>query len=191
MIDNEASALIEATQQEKQPDMIRFATVVGTFEDTGAPIIQFAGDTEPSQKSFAYMAWYSPTVGDTVACMRTGNSYFILGNVNYKVAPSGDVGKKVDEILAKKKYVEMNDYGAITIPSEAQSDIHNLYCRTRLVADGKFYHGGTRLAFFGHSYASQQSVSNASTSSTVTAKEVASTVNSLLTALRNYGLLTS
>ena len=132
MIENEASTLIEATQQEKQPDMIRFATVVGTFENTGAPIIQFAGDTEPSQKSYAYMAWYSPTVGDTVACVKTGNSYFILGNVNYKIAPTGDIESKVNDVLSQKRYLETATDGSINVSSDTVNTFKSISCSTHL-----------------------------------------------------------
>ena len=190
MIENEASTLIEATQQEKQPDMIRFATVVGTFENTGAPIIQFAGDTEPSQKSYAYMAWYSPTVGDTVACVKTGNSYFILGNVNYKIAPTGDIESKVNDVLSQKRYLETATDGSINVSSDTVNTFKSISCSTQLTTK-TFGHSGTIIRFFGHSYVGQQSVSKCSTSSTVSVDAVASCVNEVIQALRNYGLLSS
>ena len=51
------------------------------------------------------------------------------------------------------------------------------------------YHKNGKIGFFGDTPVTQQSVTSISSPSTATASTIATTVNNLITALKNYGLL--
>ena len=67
--------------------MNKIATVVGFFEETKGPQIQFDGEENPAEKEYPYLSSYSPKVDDKVFCMEFGESYIIIGKVNYQEEP--------------------------------------------------------------------------------------------------------
>lgn len=64
--------------------------VVTGFFDSGAPVIQFDGEQEPSKKEYPYIATYIPHQDDRVLCMSVGDSYVIMGAINFEIAPKNE-----------------------------------------------------------------------------------------------------
>lgn len=67
--------------------MNKIATVVGFFEETKGPQIQFDGEEKPAEKEYPYLLSYTPNVDDKVFCLEFGESYIIIGKVNYQEEP--------------------------------------------------------------------------------------------------------
>lgn len=67
--------------------MNKMATVVGFFEDSKAAKIQFDGEEKPAEKEYPYLSSYSPKLDDKVFCMEFGDSYIIMGEVNFQAEP--------------------------------------------------------------------------------------------------------
>lgn len=67
--------------------MNKIATVVGFFEETKGPQIQFDGEENPAEKEYPYLLSYTPNVDDKVFCLEFGESYIIIGKVNYQEEP--------------------------------------------------------------------------------------------------------
>lgn len=67
--------------------MNKMATVVGFFEDSKAAKIQFDGEEKPAEKEYPYLSSYSPKLDDKVFCMEFGDSYIIMGEVNFQTVP--------------------------------------------------------------------------------------------------------
>lgn len=67
--------------------MNKIATVVGFFEETKGPQIKFDGEENPAEKEYPYLSSYSPKIDDKVFCMEFGESYIIIGKVNYQEEP--------------------------------------------------------------------------------------------------------
>ena len=67
--------------------MNKIATIVGFFEETKGPQIQFDGEENPAEKEYPYLLSYTPKVDDKVFCLEFGESYIIIGKVNYQEEP--------------------------------------------------------------------------------------------------------
>ena len=67
--------------------MNKIATVIGFFEETKGPQIQFDGEENPAEKEYPYLSSYTPKIEDKVFCMEFGESYIIIGKVNYQEEP--------------------------------------------------------------------------------------------------------
>lgn len=68
-------------------DGVRFGTVTALFPTVLTAKVQFDGESAASEKQYAYMAHYSPTVNDRVALMRAGGTWLILGKIGYNTTP--------------------------------------------------------------------------------------------------------
>lgn len=58
---------------------VRMALV--TAIEAERPVIKFYGENVSASKKYTYLSSYVPKVGDTVALIRIGKSYIILGKV--------------------------------------------------------------------------------------------------------------
>ena len=67
--------------------MNKIATVVGFFEETKGPQIHFDGEEKPAEKEYPYLLSYTPKADDKVFCLEFGESYIIIGKVNYQEEP--------------------------------------------------------------------------------------------------------
>lgn len=84
--------LISEQQVEPQADKaFKLATVTELLED-GCAKIKFDEDEEASEKEYAYLSCYSPTVGDRVLIGIVGASYVIIGKINYAIPPEAGNG---------------------------------------------------------------------------------------------------
>ena len=79
----EAQDLIQAEPEESS---FRIGVVVELFPNNTAKIT-FDGEDSASQKQYAYLNDYTPTVGDRVLLAAVASTYVILGRLNYNVAP--------------------------------------------------------------------------------------------------------
>lgn len=74
---NDFKEIIREIVRQELGDRTRFK--IGTIASVnGKPTIQFAGESQPSQKQYAYLASYTPTVGDRVLLAQVKGSYVIL-----------------------------------------------------------------------------------------------------------------
>lgn len=76
-----AEELIQIAKPNQQ-NPFKLATVVGLF-DNGTAKIQFDGETEPSEKEYAYFSSYRPVVGDRVLLAKVGGTYVIMNSIAY------------------------------------------------------------------------------------------------------------
>lgn len=61
---------------------------IGTVASSdGRPTIIFAGENEPSEKQYSYLAGYTPFEGDRVLLARMGSTYVVLGKIDQGQEP--------------------------------------------------------------------------------------------------------
>lgn len=58
---------------------VALAKVTGTA--SGGVLLQFDGDTEARQGAYKILQSYSPTVGDSVVCIKISGTYVVLGKI--------------------------------------------------------------------------------------------------------------
>ena len=67
---------------EKQVNyLVRLGEVSSVDPNTGRPSIIFDGEIEPSTKRYTYLGSYTPTEGDRVLLLKTGNTYVVIGKI--------------------------------------------------------------------------------------------------------------
>ncbi|PYG88504.1 hypothetical protein LY28_01353 [Ruminiclostridium sufflavum DSM 19573] len=62
--------------------------IVSDLFTNGTAKIQFDGEETASEKQYAYLDGYMPTVGDRVLLAVTSSSHVILGKISYNTTPS-------------------------------------------------------------------------------------------------------
>lgn len=72
---NEFTNLIQ--KQNNNEQNFRMATV--TAVSSGQPYLTFYGETTQRSKVYKRLSSYSPTVNDTVVCVKINGTYLILG----------------------------------------------------------------------------------------------------------------
>ena len=197
MTQNEASALIEATQQEKQQEVFRYATVVGIFDD-GCAMVRFFGENDASQKEYSYLSTYVPKVDDIVIMAKTADTYIILGKVLHKIVLEPEAEYVTTESLSEtlENYVKFyNPAGSVRIDSGnggLYSYINKLECPdlkvTSFTHNGTLKHNGNKAGFFGKAAVSQPSVSTLPTSDNLSQSSIIQKINTIITCLQSLGL---
>lgn len=99
-----AEELVLEVDNAEESSNFKLGTVMDLFEIETAKI-QFDGEETPSEKQYAYLSSYTPTIGDRVLLGVLGGTYIILGKVNYNVGP--DVEEEIDRYLFDLKQVVM------------------------------------------------------------------------------------
>lgn len=94
--------VLELSNDEEQKNL-KLATVVDLFENQTAKI-EFDGEDIPSEKQYAYLKSYIPTIGDRILLAAIGGTYIILGKVNYNVSPESDE-PEIDRYIFDEKQV--------------------------------------------------------------------------------------
>jgi len=100
----------ELLVQPEQQSIFRLGVVEELF-DNGAAKVKFDGEETTSEKQYAYLSYYKPTVGDRVLLAAISGTYVILGNILYNQSPpetdppSGDI--TVDDITINGKLSHM------------------------------------------------------------------------------------
>lgn len=81
-------------------DNFRVAEVAALFQD-GTAKVKFIGEDMASEKEYAYLASYKPTVNDKVFLIPFADSYIIAGKVLYMQGPGQDVKYITADELSK------------------------------------------------------------------------------------------
>lgn len=68
--------------QVSQQNPIKIGAVTALFAND-SPQITFDGETTASEKQYAYLASYTPTVGDRVLLAIISGTYVVLGKIVY------------------------------------------------------------------------------------------------------------
>ena len=76
-----ANNILDITTSDESPiPSLRYGTVKSIVG--GRPMIQFDGESIPSQKEYRKLASYTPAVSDRVALIPTAGTHLILGKVD-------------------------------------------------------------------------------------------------------------
>lgn len=78
--------------QQENGDSFKIGTIASV---NGKPSIRFAGETQPSQKRYAFLGSYYPKVGDRVLLVKTLGTYVVLGKINHN--PEFEHGVEIGE----------------------------------------------------------------------------------------------
>ncbi len=109
--------VLEISDNEEQKNF-KLATVVELFDNDTAKI-QFDGEDTPSEKQYAYLDSYVPSIEDRVLLGVLGGTYVILGKVNYNVSPSTE--EEIDRYLFDLKQVIIQKGLNVTGPTTLNS----------------------------------------------------------------------
>ena len=182
---------IEEKQDEKKntkpESSYRIATVTGMFEDGFNPKLTFTGEVTESKKKYGYLYSYIPAIGDVVLLAKTESTYIILGKYAYDIAPEAplktwteeEIKEFAEEQIGKHSYAELDRYGTINITTTSGVNVLNYLRCIRL------YHTGT-VGFCGADPRGAYSIASLSTSADLST--VITKVNSIITALKSFGL---
>lgn len=66
---------------------VRLGTVTNFFPSVYTAKVKFDGESVASEKQYAYLDHYNPTVNDRVALVRAGGTWLIIGKISYGVRP--------------------------------------------------------------------------------------------------------
>ena len=83
-----AEDLIKNINPPNHQPPFRLGVVSGLFELNGTAQILFDGESEASDKEYAYLSTYIPEIDDRVLLCVVGGTYVILGKISYNIAPS-------------------------------------------------------------------------------------------------------
>lgn len=111
MIDAE-ELVLELDNSEESHSNFKLATVTALFDNNTAKL-RFDGEETASEKQYAYLESYKPTIDDRVLLGVLGGTYVILGKVNYNVAPP--VEEEIDRYLYDLKKVIMQKGLSVTL----------------------------------------------------------------------------
>lgn len=182
---------IEEKQDEKKnakpESSYRIATVTGMFEDGFNPKLTFIGEVTESKKKYGYLYSYIPTYGDVVLLAKTESTYIILGKYAYDIAPEAplktwteeEIKEFAEEQIGKHVFAELDSYGTINILTTSGTNVLQYLKCARLTNTGT-------AGFCGATPRGAYSVASLATGadlSTVTSK-----VNTIITALKSFGL---
>lgn len=177
--------LVEMMESEQQSPF-KLGTVVALFEN-GTAKIQFDGEEEASEKEYAYLASYSPEEGDRVLLASVAGTYIIFDKIKYKEKPesSGQLFRLEGNVIKADYNMELKGWiDALNNVSGGRSYFPSM----RVDA---FAHTASpssyRLGFFGYSPTYQRQVLTLSSSADLSA--VISRLNTLINALKAYGLI--
>lgn len=114
--------------------MNKMATVVGFFEDSKAAKIQFDGEEKPAEKEYPYLSSYSPKLDDKVFCMEFGDSYIIMGEVNFQTEPFSLDNTFTENLKPIKDDLKVTKDDLTTAKAKHDTDIQGL---TKKLTDTK------------------------------------------------------
>jgi hypothetical protein len=169
----------EELVQEEAPieqNNFKIGVVVELFENSTAKIT-FDGEESASEKQYAYLASYKPSIGDRVLLANVSGTYIIMGKILYNEEPSGGGNDlfRLEGNLIKTNY-NMEVKGWMDILNEVSSG-HTLI--VNLKQKGK-------LGFFGNSPIGRRTCSTLSSGATLST--VINKVNEIIGDFKAYGL---
>jgi hypothetical protein len=186
MYDSATEEIKDEKNQQPKQENFKLASVTELFTQDQCAKITFYGEDTPSEKEYSYLASYTPTIGDKVLLARVGESWVILGKVNYAEEPTALTAEQIVELinttLVDGKYVKLTDNGTISNSSDNYNYLKNLEAAI-------LRHTGSYLGFFNHTAVQQKSTTKLSVTSSTTAQDVGNKLNTLIEMLAGYGLI--
>jgi hypothetical protein len=187
MYDSATAEIKDEQNQQPRQANFKLASVTELFTQDQCAKITFDGEDTPSEKEYSYLAWYVPAVGDKVLLARVGDSWTILGKVNYAVAPtetmtSEEITSLITTTIEDGKYLKIRDDGTINISESATNFLRIIEC-------DHFEHNSGSLGFFGHARVGQPTAHKIHATSTTTAQAVGDKLDELISALASLGLV--
>ena len=193
----------ELIPEPEQQEFVRLGVVVELFSNNTAKIT-FDGEDAASQKQYAYLNNYAPTVGDRVLMAAVSATYVILGKINYNVAPdvqdptqlptlSVDGEATVNDLVvnnnASAKKLSVSDTittNNLTVNNTVSFNaltISNSCTVGNSIINSNLQHKGSYVGFF------NSSLSGRKTCYYATDANIKTRLNELIQALAAYGLI--
>ena len=185
--------------EEQKQQVFRLGTVTNLFENGTAQVI-FDGETEPSQKQYAFLSTYRPVVDDRVFLAAIGGTYVILGAISHEI--SGDDPDEGNfttlQVSESAQIKDLTVSGSATLQSltvNNGAEINSVFSVDgNIMFDGnKASFGHDRIGFFGKSAISKPTVKKtlryASVPLETRVNDLSDWIDSVAQALANLGLM--
>lgn len=196
--------------EEQKQQVFRLGTVTNLFENGTAQVL-FDGETEPSQKQYAFLSTYRPAVDDRVFLAAIGGTYVILGAISHEISQDDPTegnfvtlqvseSAQIKDLTVKDLIVSGSAY--YICPATLQSltvnngaTINGVFSVDGNIAfDGNIASfGHNRIGFFGKSAinkpTTQRPVRSAQVSVEVRVNDAFDWIDSVAQALANLGLI--
>lgn len=185
--------------EEQKQQVFRLGTVTNLFENGTAQVL-FDGETEPSQKQYAFLSTYRPAVDDRVFLAAIGGTYVILGAISHEISQD-DPTEGNFATLQVSESAQIKDLivsGSATLQSLTVNNgatINGVFSVDGNIAfDGNIASfGHNRIGFFGKSAinkpTTQRPVRSAQVSVEVRVNDAFDWIDSVALALANLGLI--
>lgn len=177
--------LIEMESAEPQ-NSFRIGVVVDLFPNSTAKIT-FDGEDAASEKQYAYLSSYTPTVGDRVLLASTSSTYVVLGKVKYNEGPNTGGGSTTSN------FTDINVSNSATVKTlNATGDVDfdlSLNVDGNATLRGELAHRGVRLGFYNAAPITKQTAYKPGASADITV--VRTRLIELIDKLGNLGLIIS
>ena len=185
--------------EEQKQQVFRLGTVTNLFENGTAQVL-FDGETEPSQKQYAFLSTYRPAVDDRVFLAAIGGTYVILGAISHEISQDDPT---------EGKFVTLNVSDAAQIKNlnvSESTELKNLDVSGYAVIEGILNANGNALlqgnstsldnnyiGFFGRTPVSkptvQKPVRNTSVPLETKVKDLSDWIDNIALALERLGLI--
>ena len=183
--------------EEQKQQIFRLGTVTNLFENGTAQVL-FDGETEPSQKQYAFLSTYRPAVDDRVFLAAIGGTYVILGAISHEISQDDPTeGNFVTlQVSESAQIKDLTVSGSAQVSESAQ--IKDLKVSESaqikdLLVSGSATLGYNRIGFFGKSAinkpTAQRPVRSAQVSVEVRVNDAFDWIDSVALALVNLGLI--
>ena len=185
--------------EEQKQQVFRLGTVTNLFENGTAQVI-FDGETEPSQKQYAFLSTYRPVVDDRVFLAAIGGTYVILGAISHEI--SGDDPDEGNfttlQVSESAQIKDLTVSGSATLQSLIVNNgavINGVFSVDgNIMFDGNIASfGHDRIGFFGKSAISkptaERPIRSAQVSVDVRVNDAFNWIDSVAQALANLGLI--
>ena len=185
--------------EEQKQQVFRLGTVTNLFENGTAQVL-FDGETEPSQKQYAFLSTYRPVVDDRVFLAAIGGTYVILGAISHEI--SGDDPDEGNfttlQVSESAQIKDLTVSGSATLQSLIVNNgavINGVFSVDGNIAfDGNIASfGHDRIGFFGKSAISkptaERPIRSAQVSVDVRVNDAFNWIDSVAQALANLGLI--
>ncbi len=185
--------------EEQKQQVFRLGTVTNLFENGTAQVL-FDGETEPSQKQYAFLSTYMPVVDDRVFLAAIGGTYVILGAISHEI--SGDDPDEGNfttlQVSESAQIKDLTVSGSATLQSltvNNGAEINSVFSVDgNIMFDGNIASfGHDRIGFFGKSAISkptaQKILRYASVPLETRVNDLSDWIDSVAQALANLGLM--
>lgn len=185
--------------EEQKQQIFRLGTVTNLFENGTAQVL-FDGETEPSQKQYAFLSTYRPAVDDRVFLAAIGGTYVILGAISHEISGDNpDEGNFATlQVSESAQIKDLTVSGSATLQSLTVNNgaaINGVFSVDgNITLDGNIASFGyDRIGFFGKSAinkpTAQKTVRYASVPLETKVNDLSDWIDNIALALANLGLI--